>query len=301
MLRPQLAWMLVSASFVITTLSISQTYGQGTQQGKGLRLVVSQTAAPYAGGEKDRAVVWSIGNSTGHVLTVRLVHKGDPPVALNYVPIAANTTASLWLPTGVYHVTANLYDDSSVEAKFDQELKPGSTFQTRFRMGQPTEGSANSPVGTPGQASTSALRLAQGDVTADSVRTPVDQTRNQDHDPSSRTVALQSVRDIQAEIGKIRAATHATMPRPEAVSAVRGGTSITIKNGTGYKVSVYLTGPLNRVLEIPADGVETLSLPSGRYEMGATVSSPGIRPFYAVEKFAPNVQYSESINYFERP
>jgi hypothetical protein len=106
--------------------------------------------------------------------------------------------------------------------------------------------------------------------------------------------------EIQQQIDKIRKEPHAVMPPSQAAPSVQGGTSIIIKNGTGYKLSVYLKGPLSRVLEIPADGVETLSVPSGRYEIGARVSSPGISPFYAVEEFAPNTQYSENINFFER-
>ncbi|MGO9272064.1 MAG: hypothetical protein ACLQOO_17670 [Terriglobia bacterium] len=97
---------------------------------------------------------------------------------------------------------------------------------------------------------------------------------------------------IQAEIDQIKGGRHGSIPSPQAVSTSRGGGNIiSIKNSTGYALSVYFAGPSSRQLEIPAGDTQQVQLLPGQYQVAARASDPAVIPFWGPESFAADTRY----------
>ena len=107
---------------------------------------------------------------------------------------------------------------------------------------------------------------------------------------------------VQDEIQKIRNAPHAAMPPAQAAPAPLGGqTSMTVENGTGYVLYLYLSGPNTQTLQIAAGSSQTLAVSPGSYEIAAKVSDPSVMPFYGRDDYAANTQYSHHFYVSSRP
>jgi Flp pilus assembly protein TadD len=99
---------------------------------------------------------------------------------------------------------------------------------------------------------------------------------------------------IRRSVDNIRSGPHAEMPPPQASPTGQGGgTSMTVKNDTTYGLTVYLTGPASRSLQVSAGESQIVGLPPGRYEVAAKVSNPGVLPFYGVQNYGADTRYSE--------
>ena len=66
-----------------------------------------------------------------------------------------------------------------------------------------------------------------------------------------------------------------------------GETSMTIENGTGYLLHLYLSGPVSRELTL-ARGFEDLRVAPGDYEVAAKVANASVHPFYGKDVYSPN-------------
>ena len=103
--------------------------------------------------------------------------------------------------------------------------------------------------------------------------------------------------EIEKTISSIRRGPHGTIPRASAESKKLGGkTGMTVKNGTGYTLFLYLSGPTRRIVEIPAGETRDVDLLAGRYEVAAKASKPEVVPFYGVKLFDPDTLYSETFH-----
>jgi hypothetical protein len=99
---------------------------------------------------------------------------------------------------------------------------------------------------------------------------------------------------IQQEIGKIRNGRNAPMPPAQAAAANLGGqTGILLENGTTYTLTVFVSGPMSQRIQLAPGGSKTLTLSPGNYEVAASVSGPGVVPFYGKETLSANTQYTE--------
>jgi hypothetical protein len=101
--------------------------------------------------------------------------------------------------------------------------------------------------------------------------------------------------DIQDEVAKIRQASPAPLPPPQATAAALGGQSaMVIENGTTYQLTVLLlAGPKSQRIQLAPGHSQTVSLAPGNYEVAASVSSSSVTPFYGKEVFNADTQYSE--------
>jgi hypothetical protein len=110
----------------------------------------------------------------------------------------------------------------------------------------------------------------------------------------SQPVASVGQTDIQHEIATIRNGRNAPMPAPQATATNLGGqTGMALENGTSYTLTVFLSGPANQRIQLAPNSSQTVTLAPGSYEIAATVSSPGVTPFYGEELFGADTQYSE--------
>jgi hypothetical protein len=99
---------------------------------------------------------------------------------------------------------------------------------------------------------------------------------------------------IRQEIDKIRSSPHETMPSAQATGmAVGGGTSITVENATEYLLSIFISGPVTKKVDIAARTSETISLAPGDYDVAARGSDPSVVPFFGRQNYAANTGYSE--------
>jgi hypothetical protein len=101
--------------------------------------------------------------------------------------------------------------------------------------------------------------------------------------------------DIQDEVAKIRQASPAPLPPPQATAAALGGQSaMVIENGTTYQLTVLLlAGPKSQRIQLAPGHSQTVSFAPGNYEVAASVSSSSVTPFYGKEVFNADTQYSE--------
>ncbi|OFV92840.1 MAG: hypothetical protein A3G76_02585 [Acidobacteria bacterium RIFCSPLOWO2_12_FULL_65_11] len=114
--------------------------------------------------------------------------------------------------------------------------------------------------------------------------------------PETAVIAATTSDDdtIQDEIEKIRSASYTAMPLAKAVPAsLHGAAAITIENGTSYMLSVLLSGPVSRKVDLAAGGAQDIILSPGNYEIAVSFSHPSVVPFYGKENFGSNMRYSK--------
>jgi hypothetical protein len=96
-------------------------------------------------------------------------------------------------------------------------------------------------------------------------------------------------------INSIRNGPHAAMPPAQTTGKIAGpATNMTITNNTLYMLWVYMTGPMSKTIQIPANGSQSVSLTPGTYQVGANVSNPSVVPFYGEQNYGSGTQYSET-------
>jgi hypothetical protein len=101
-------------------------------------------------------------------------------------------------------------------------------------------------------------------------------------------------------IDEIRGGPHGDMPPAQATSGRHGsGTEMIVQNSTPYSLSVYLSGPLSRVLEIAPDGVETVKLLPGHYEIAAKISGHNVMSYFGPQDYEADTHYKSQF-YIER-
>lgn len=100
---------------------------------------------------------------------------------------------------------------------------------------------------------------------------------------------------IRQEVGRIRAGVHGDILPVRAVPAtdLNGLSRVTVKNSSAYNISVLLSGPVARRLEIAPGETQTTILRPGNYEVAASVSSATVVPFYGTQFFSANSEYRE--------
>jgi len=98
-----------------------------------------------------------------------------------------------------------------------------------------------------------------------------------------------------AAIARIRSGHHSSLPAPQEAARDDGTqASLTISNGTDYRLHVYIDGARNRTLTVPPHTEQSVALPPGQYEMGAEVTEASVQSFLGRLVIRPNTTYKET-------
>jgi hypothetical protein len=102
-----------------------------------------------------------------------------------------------------------------------------------------------------------------------------------------------SSRAARQAIDEINAQPHGDIPAPQISGRCSGGSTsgVTIHNATAYPLNLYLAGAENQTPSLNPGATVNLRLQPGRYDVGARVSAPNVRPFSGVWDFAKGCPY----------
>jgi len=101
--------------------------------------------------------------------------------------------------------------------------------------------------------------------------------------------------EIRQQIDRIRNGPHEALPPAQAAASSLGGqTGMSVTNRTSCTLSVFVSGPANKSMQLPPGGSQSIGLVPGNYELAASVSCPNVIPFYGTQTLAANTQYSEN-------
>lgn len=87
-------------------------------------------------------------------------------------------------------------------------------------------------------------------------------------------------RIIDLEVDKIAKGEHGDLPQAQATSYGGSTTKITIKNGTGYLLTVLYSGPSSKRVVLAVGATEKIGLSPGSYKVAASVSAAHVRNYY---------------------
>ena len=73
-----------------------------------------------------------------------------------------------------------------------------------------------------------------------------------------------------------------------------GKVEYVITNDTPYILTVLLSGPSTRSVNLSPGGTKTLTLDPGNYETAAKVSDPTVIPYYGVDTLIADTEYEVS-------
>ena len=93
-------------------------------------------------------------------------------------------------------------------------------------------------------------------------------------------------RRIRQEIAAIRGGRHGALPPAQVVAANRNArvSSMQIRNGTAFTLTVLYAGPSSRRVVVPPQGTQSLALAIGEYQVAASVNAPGVIPYAGVDR-----------------
>jgi hypothetical protein len=90
-------------------------------------------------------------------------------------------------------------------------------------------------------------------------------------------------------VEKIRAGEHAAMPSAERssipIQGLTGQAIITIKNSTGYELSIFFDGPVSRKVTLAPGATQDVGLIPGMFHVAGRVAAAKILPFYGEETY----------------
>jgi hypothetical protein len=102
--------------------------------------------------------------------------------------------------------------------------------------------------------------------------------------------------DIREEINSI-ARSGQYSPLPDAQIGLAKGASATaatriVRNDTAYPLHLFMSGPVDRKIDLAPGGSTSIGIPPGSYRIAARVDSAGVRPFYGVQVMEVGVEYT---------
>jgi len=113
--------------------------------------------------------------------------------------------------------------------------------------------------------------------------------------PSSSAPSVET--SVHDEVEKIRGGTYSPLP-PAQISAsgtrVWGGTTMTVKNSTGYELTVFYDGPVSKKLTLAPGTSQEVELAPGAFHVAGRVTAGDVLPFYGEESYASSAGYSET-------
>jgi hypothetical protein len=100
---------------------------------------------------------------------------------------------------------------------------------------------------------------------------------------------------VRSTIDRIGRGPHQELPATRSLGAPEGqGAGWDITNNTRYKLHVYVSGPVDREVTIPAGESETLDMPPGSYRIAASVDDSSVAPFYGNRTLPERVRWRSS-------
>jgi hypothetical protein len=94
-------------------------------------------------------------------------------------------------------------------------------------------------------------------------------------------------------IDEIRRGAYSPLPPARGVANLgASSTTLRVKNGTAYMLTLYLSGPMDQTITLTPGGSQQIALVGGQYRLAAKVSDPSVLPFYGEQSFGGG-DYSE--------
>jgi hypothetical protein len=139
---------------------------------------------------------------------------------------------------------------------------------------------------------TSRLIVFAGKTESDSTAGPLKLPKLPEMDDSD----LASDKSIESEIEATLRRGHYS-PLPAATCSApsdskHGSASLSIENGTAYRLIVLMTGGVELRISIEPHQIVTQELPAGSYRVVGRVGAPNVLPFYGPQVFGAGVQCS---------
>jgi hypothetical protein len=108
---------------------------------------------------------------------------------------------------------------------------------------------------------------------------------------------------VHDEVETIRLEKHGAAPSAQRAAtgafATSGRTTMTVKNSTGYELSVLFDGPVSTKLTLSPGASQDVELAAGAFHVAGRVTAANVLPFYGEESYAGSARYS--MNFYISP